>query len=427
MAKPRKARLVQAKYYRWRVYTRYGVFYCDGRSNQPNTGVHSLGTRSREQALRRLGELDVQQAIKHGLAEHAVISQKDRRSLPISEGRRLYEKHQDRPRIAGGIRPVSKKRYRAAFDKFEAFARASKIENCEEVDGPVIQRYLAKLEKRPYAEATIYFEGTVIKQMLGWLAEEGHFQQKSKIKLTLRKPQGTSTYCWAPAEFLAIVEYCRNTAELKWLADIVATLGQTGLRISELVNLRWEDIDLETGMIKLVDESRVISKVGSHSKIRTLKSGRDRAFPINKDLRPVLEGIHRHRDGFVFHGPKGGRVKDDRVRIVLERDVLNQIADPKSGITVSPGFVTGRLHSFRHFFCSVCANSGVPIQTTMRWLGHRDSKMVLHYYHLHDGESQRQMSRVNFGFSSGTLPVESGSVSSPASKEGTEKDVTDRD
>jgi hypothetical protein len=30
----------------------------------------------------------------------------------------------------------------------------------------------------------------------------------------------------------------------------------------------------------------------------------------------------------------------------------------------------------------------------MRWLGHKESRMVEHYYHLHDEEARRQMSRV---------------------------------
>jgi integrase len=38
----------------------------------------------------------------------------------------------------------------------------------------------------------------------------------------------------------------------------------------------------------------------------------------------------------------------------------------------------------------------VPEQVVMRWLGHQDSLMVRHYYHLHDDEAQRQMQRVNF-------------------------------
>jgi integrase len=37
---------------------------------------------------------------------------------------------------------------------------------------------------------------------------------------------------------------------------------------------------------------------------------------------------------------------------------------------------------------------GIPERTTMRWVGHRDSDMVNHYYHLPDEESRRQMARL---------------------------------
>lgn len=69
---------------------------------------------------------------------------------------------------------------------------------------------------------------------------------------------------------------------------------------------------------------------------------------------------------------------------------------------------------------------GGPLWPVRNAADHRDSKMVLHYYHLHDAESKRQMARVNFGLSAGALPTENDSISNPASKEGTEKDVSDR-
>ena len=65
------------------------------------------------------------------------------------------------------------------------------------------------------------------------------------------------------------------------------------------------------------------------------------------------------------------------------------------------GFADGRLHSFRHFFCSLCANRGVPQQVVMRWLGHKSSAMVQHYYHLHDEEARRQMRRITLSDDAG--------------------------
>jgi integrase len=71
------------------------------------------------------------------------------------------------------------------------------------------------------------------------------------------------------------------------LAGVLLALATTGLRISELSGLRWSDIDLDGGMIRLVDETssgrRRVMKKGS---ARTLKSGRGRTFPIQEELLP---------------------------------------------------------------------------------------------------------------------------------------------
>ena len=56
----------------------------------------------------------------------------------------------------------------------------------------------------------------------------------------------------------------------------------------------------------------------------------------------------------------------------------------------------GREHSFRHYFCSQCANSGTPVQMVLTWLGHHDSKMVIYYYHLSDELARTQMKKLTF-------------------------------
>jgi integrase len=131
-------------------------------------------------------------------------------------------------------------------------------------------------------------------------------------------------------------------------------------------------------------------------KVRQTKSGRSRSFPIHADLRQLLEGMTPVADGLVFHGPRGGRLKPDTVRQILIRDVLVDLGARFPSPQGQVEFSAGRLHSFRHYFCSTCANGRVPEQVVMEWLGHRDSKMVRHYYHLHNDEAQRQMRRLDF-------------------------------
>ncbi|QDT65201.1 tyrosine-type recombinase/integrase [Calycomorphotria hydatis] len=76
-------------------------------------------------------------------------------------------------------------------------------------------------------------------------------------------------------------------------------------------------------------------------------------------------------------------------RQILVRDVLEPLAGEFPSENDELGFNHGRLHSFRHYFCSMCANSGVPEQVLKPWMGHQSSRMIRRYYCLHDEESRR--------------------------------------
>ena len=97
-----------------------------------------------------------------------------------------------------------------------------------------------------------------------------------------------------------------------------------------------------------------------------------------------------------FLGPRGGKLKPDTVRRLLIRDVLTPLAEKFPTPEGQRGFRDGRPNGFRHYFCSTCANEGVPEQMLMTWLGHHDSDMVRHYYHLHDAEARQRMDRIDF-------------------------------
>jgi len=190
------------------------------------------------------------------------------------------------------------------------------------------------------------------------------------------------------------LDFCRKHAELNWLADIVTALACTGLRISELASLRWDDLDGDVQMLRIADERH--SRRRSGSEARRTKTGPSRAFPVHPDFAAVLTKMARSNDGFVFHGPLGGRLKADTVRRILVRDVLEKLKERFPTPAGSIGFEHGRLHSFRHYFCSVAAQAGTAEHTVMSWLGHSSSKMVRHYFHLHDDESRKQMRQINF-------------------------------
>ncbi|MFA9480298.1 tyrosine-type recombinase/integrase [Phycisphaerales bacterium AB-hyl4] len=77
-------------------------------------------------------------------------------------------------------------------------------------------------------------------------------------------------------------------------------------------------------------------------------------------------------------------------------DEIGPLADrfPRNGRTVA--FADGRLHSFRHFFCSIAFRSGVEETTIMEWLGHHSSQVTAIYRHLGDRTARERIDRIRF-------------------------------
>jgi integrase len=405
MPKKPKYEAIRCNHFLWRLSRRDKVWYADGRTNTINVGRHSLGTRDKAEALSLLVRLDESRAVKFGLIERKASISAAPSELTLAEGRQLYEAHISRSRVAGGVKDSTKKRYRAVFDKFVPWAGKHGIVYFNQVDAGVLNRYATTLEKQCYAQKTLLNELTTLKQCVRWLIDDGRLVGCEPINLKLKKVESQRAYCYRSTEVVAILERCRQVPTLGWIGDAVTALAHTGMRIQELANLRWSDVDFENNRVTLTDES---GRAASDEPRRTLKSGRSRSFPVHPDLLVVLKRLPKI-DQYVFHGPHGGRLKADFVRRMFVRQVLQPLADKFPAASGGQSFIDGRMHGFRHFFVSLCATSGVPERVVMEWVGHADSSMVRHYFFLHDDEAKRYMNGLNVfektaGCSDGQIP-----------------------
>jgi len=383
---------ISGRYFNWRLFRRDGVFYADGRGGKFNLGKHSLGTRDREEALERLRRLDEHKAVELGLAE--TMSTIASMTTSIAGGWRLYLEHVDSNQVMGGASKATIKRYGQVRDKHLKYCGRNGIETWQAFDESAFRRYGNWLAKQS-ADRTVYLELTLLKSLNGWLINNKLLPASAKVVLSLKKPQGTDTYCYSSAEVTAMVAGCRSKPKLVWLANLIVGLAFTGTRISELAGLRWADVNLDGGVIRIADErsSRRKRQAGT---ARTTKGGRSRAVPIHRELRELLEGLPRTADGFVFHASQGGRI---RSRNVLAQFIKHAIEPLKATFPTAVGeigFEHGRLHSFRHYFCSQCFLGGASEGEIKEWLGHADSKMVEHYRHLRSEDAQRKMNQIRF-------------------------------
>ena len=146
-------------------------------------------------------------------------------------------------------------------------------------------------------------------------------------------------------------------------ADIIRLLLLTGCRKSEILTLRWQDVDGNT--LNLADA----------------KSGPRRVF-LNAPARVILDRQPRSGNTYVFSSPKKpGRVFSPDLK--LWRSVRREA-----------GIEDVRLHDLRHTVASHAVLQGVPLPVVSRMLGHKRPSMTMRYAHVGDRETEVAAERI---------------------------------
>ena len=143
----------------------------------------------------------------------------------------------------------------------------------------------------------------------------------------------------------------------------------TGLRRGELLGLKWEDIDLEQGIIRI---RRQVARINGEVVEAPLKTKNSyRGVSIGADaveiLREQKRKINRTSE-YVFPSPSGGPISPDSVLHMLHR-VLKRAGLPKV-----------RFHDLRHTFATLALQNGVDIKTVSGMLGHYSAGFTLDTY-----------------------------------------------
>lgn len=169
-------------------------------------------------------------------------------------------------------------------------------------------------------------------------------------------------------------------------AEVASSEGMTGLRVGELRFLTKADVDLEQGLVCV--RAKEIKETGERWKP---KHGNERIAPLSAKAREIVE---RHLTAatapWVFeapsgHGSKGGRFEYQRIRQALRR------AKKAAGVE------QGKVHSFRHAFCSHLAQQPhVTAFDAMKLMGHASLDIVVVYFHTTKERLCSVMSKVSF-------------------------------
>lgn len=140
---------------------------------------------------------------------------------------------------------------------------------------------------------------------------------------------------------------------------MAALMYSSGLRVSELVHLKIEDLELARG----------------HGWVRSGKGRKDRLFLLAEKIKPMLveylEKMRPKTDGWLFRGRN-----DDAYSARSVHEIIKN-ATKKAGIkkNVHP-------HTLRHSFATHLIENGYDIASVQSLLGHSSAQTTMRYIHM---------------------------------------------
>ena len=155
----------------------------------------------------------------------------------------------------------------------------------------------------------------------------------------------------------------------------------TGLRRGELLGLKWEDLDLEQGTLRV---QRQVSRINGEVVEAPLKTKNSyRTISLGEDAVGILKKQKKKcgDSEYVFPSPTGGPISPDSVIQMLHR-VLKRAGLPKV-----------RFHDLRHTFATVALQNGVDIKTVSGMLGHYSAGFTLDTYAHVTTAAQREAAK----------------------------------
>jgi integrase len=198
-------------------------------------------------------------------------------------------------------------------------------------------------------------------RLVGPAIENGTVAKEAAISKRPRRPKNaevrTREYLTRD-EVEAMIKAAGHNRNPHRNATLLLVMSRHGLRVSELCDLRWDQIDF--------------NRAEMH--VRRFKNGTPSTHPIpGRELRWLrrLQREQKPESVFVFTSERGSPFSNRAVhKLVAQLDV-------KAGLS----FPT-HPHSLRHFVGFKFVNDGVDIRTIQSYLGHKNIQHTVRYTEL---------------------------------------------
>lgn len=233
-----------------------------------------------------------------------------------------------------------------------------------------IEEYITELHKK-YKQKTVKRKIASIKAFYNYLEEEEFIVDNPFRKVKVKFRETMTLPRIIPREeiehllnyiYSCVVEKDLSTYKYR-LRDVavIEVFFATGARVYEISNIRVENINLNTGLIRIMG-----------------KGGKERYIQIgNSEILEILRKYYNENksaikeSGYFFVNNRGSRYTEQSIRLMLKK--YTKLAGIDRNITP---------HMFRHSFATYLIEEGVDVSCVQQILGHSSIKTTQIYIHV---------------------------------------------
>jgi len=260
------------------------------------------------------------------------------------------------------------KSYRRQITHFLAFLKIEGITSYQEVTYRMLRGYMTHLHDANLSKRSINHKISVLRSFFKHLLKNGIIEDNPFLLLDSQKIAKRNPDFLFVEEMMDLLDSIdTNTALGVRNKAMLELMYASGLRCSEVVNLKVTDIDYQRQVLLI------------HG-----KGGKDRYVPYHDYAKEILE---RYLDGerytlmtyakedhsYVFVNHRGNKMTNRGVQNIVDRVCQKYDATKK----IHP-------HTFRHSFATHLLNAGADLRTVQELLGHANLATTQIYTHITD-------------------------------------------
>ena len=252
---------------------------------------------------------------------------------------------------------------------FLKFLEEKHIDKYDQIDYKKMRKFLEFLYEQEYSNKSIARHISSLRSFFKFLAKE-HIIKNNPMTLISNPKLDKKLPKYLYYEQLEKILSIPDKTTILGMRDltILELLYSTGVRVSELVNIKIEDIDFNEHVIKIL---------GKGNKERYVLYGKVLATYLDEYLPKRSELVKNHN--YLFINKFGNKLTDRGVRLIIDNVLKKGMID----YHISP-------HMLRHTFATHMLDNGADLKCVQELLGHKSLSSTQVYTHV-SNEHLRQV------------------------------------